>query len=369
LATNRGGGLAELELGLLRPDWKNPRFPPQAVNDFESDVDVYAFLDDKFDAASVAESISRHGFFQSEPLIAIEAPGGDFVVLEGNRRLTALKGLARPDVRARMTDPRWKSMPSVSKGAVTEQTLIPVLIAESRESVAPILGYRHVTGITPWDPYQQARYVSSLIDAEGSTVNAAEVARLIGRDLSEVKSFYRNYSIVEQARDKFEIPDVDRIVDEFGVWTRAMTSSGIRDYISAPAPRDVVEGNYPLPEDGRQPLERAITWLFGEPRSEDDKIRGKQSSEGRVITDSRELTRLGRVLANADGRAALESEGSLSEAERASLNRSARFQEAAIGAKNALSTARKNATAALVLENLKVLDEIEDLLNDVRDTK
>jgi hypothetical protein len=327
---------------------------------------VYAYLDERFDAASIAESISRHGFFQSEPLIAIPAEDGTFVVLEGNRRLTALKALALPAVRARMTDPRWMGLSVESGEAMTDAIRIPVLVASTRESVAPILGYRHVTGITPWDPYQQARYVSSLIDDPESTVTAIDVAQLIGREISEIKSFYRNYSIVEQARDIFEIPDIDRIVDEFGVWTRAMTSTGIRDYIAAPSPRDVVEGNYPLPNASKEPLENTITWLFGIPRTDDDKSQGRQSSSGRVITDSRQLTRLGRVLANADGRAALESASNLADAERASLNQPARFLESATSAKTSLVMAEKNATSELVAEYWQLLEEINGTVEKIR---
>jgi hypothetical protein len=369
LSANQVGSLAELELRMLRPDWKNPRFPPSAVDDFHDDLDVYAYLDERFDAASVAESIARHGFFQSEPLIAIPLQNDEYVVLEGNRRLTALKALALPAVRDRMTDPRWNGLSVEAGREISDSILIPVLVATTRESVAPILGYRHVTGITPWDPYQQARYVSSLIDDPGSTVSAADVAHLIGRDVSEVKSFYRNYSIVEQAREMFEIPDVDRIVDEFGVWTRAMTSTGIRDYIAAPSPRDVEEGNYPLPEGSREPLEKTITWLFGVPRTDEDKVQGKQSSAGRVITDSRQLTRLGRVLANSDGRAALENESNLAEAERAALNQSARFLEAATGARSSLGIAKKNATRELVEEHQFLLTEIATTLEKIRATE
>lgn len=359
------GQLAEVRLGSLRPDWKNPRFPPGATEAFKTDLDVFAYLDQRFDAASIAESIARHGFFQSEPLIAIPLENDEYIVVEGNRRLTAIKALAIPEVRERMVDPRWKAIRVIAPTELSDETRIPVLIAASRESVAPILGYRHVTGITPWDPYQQARYVASLIDDEKSTLSASDVANLIGRDLSEVKAFYRNYSIVEQAEDSFEIPDTDRIVDEFGVWTRAMTSVGIRDYIGAPAPRDIVERDYPLAEKQKDSLSRLMVWLFGEPREDSEKAKGRQSSTGRVISDSRQLTRLGRVLANPDGRAALEAAESLVDAERAMLNKSARFHESLSTAKNALIAAKKNVSAELLDEHKNVLTQIRALVDEL----
>lgn len=378
-----GGELRQLPLSALRPDWRNPRFPPNAAEGFQSDIDVFAYLDKQFDAASIANSISKHGFFLSEPLIAIPFSDDDFedqssklgatsggisatqemyIVVEGNRRLAALKGLSDPRVRAAMTDPRWKSFPQDTGLPET----IPVLVAPSREHVAPILGYRHVTGIAPWDPYQQARYVASLIDAEETNLSAVEVSKLIGRDVSEVRAFYRNYSIVEQARDMFDIPDPDRIVEEFGVWTRAMTSTGIRSYIEAPAPRDVEERVYPLPDGVAERLASLTTWIFGIPRSPENIEKGRQSKDGRVIEDSRHLTRLGKVLANPLGASALEEGKSMKEAELAVLDEFVRFADSVEGARKELDTAAAVATAERARANAEALDEIDSLLESIR---
>lgn len=367
MGENGNGTLETITLGQLRPDWENPRFPPGVADKFTDDLDVYAYLDKQFDAASVAESIARHGFFLSEPLIAIPSDREDksFIVVEGNRRLAALQGLAHPNVRARMTDPRWISFPADAE----VPTAVPVLVAASREQVAPILGYRHVTGIAPWDPYQQARYVSSLINEDGSQLSAADVAQLIGRDISEIRAFYRNYSIVEQARDVFDTPDPDRMVDEFGVWTRAMTSSSLREYIMAPPPRDVVERTYPLPEGAEAMLERLLTWIFGRPRSDEEREAGRQSKDGRVISDSRQLTRLGRVVANERGLAALEDGKTLVDAELAVLDEGIRFAESVDHARKELRTASENATSARVAENRKALTEIEQLLNEIKEAE
>lgn len=349
--------LRNVELSQLRPDWLNPRFPPGAERQFQSDADVYAYIDKKFDAVAIAESMARHGFFPTEPLIvipqdldaAVSGPDGDgkadkgpqYIVLEGNRRLTALQGLTQATVRSRMQDPRWATL----QLAKPMPSLIPVLVAQSRAEVAPILGYRHVTGIAPWDPYQQARYVASLID-DGDELMASDVAQLIGRDLSEVRSFYRNYSIVEQARDVFGLEDVDRIVDEFGVWTRALTSVGIRDYIDAPSPRDVREREYPLPEEKAPALSNVVTWIFGSPRKTAQEAgASRQTREGRVISDSRQLTRFGKALANPQGREVLERGGSLADAERAALNKRVRFMAAMDEAAEALKIAEASVTS------------------------
>lgn len=73
-----------------------------------------------YDAVAIAESIAWRGYFESEPLIAIpaakaypkerrsSAAARRYVVVEGNRRLTALKALTDPDFRGRLKGRRWK---------------------------------------------------------------------------------------------------------------------------------------------------------------------------------------------------------------------------------------------------------------------
>lgn len=358
-----GGVVRSLPISALRPDWRNPRFPFRAEDSFQDDNEVYRFIEENFDAISVAESISRHGFFNSEPLIAIPAGPETYVVLEGNRRLAALRGLSDADLRRTFSDPRWKSIAA----NILPETEVPVLIADSREQVAPILGYRHVTGITPWDPFQQARYVAELIDDPELGLSATEVAERIGRDVSEVRSFYRNYSIVEQARDNFSIEDADRIVDEFGVWNRAMTTSGIRNYIGAPAPRDVVEGSYPLSEDAKQSLDNVVTWVFGDARTESESGDGQQSKAGRIISDSRELTRLGKVLSNDDGRAALESGTDLAGAEAAMVDKQQRFRASLQAASSALVRAKKDKPETISADQLEAIAAIRRALDEIEE--
>lgn len=360
MSNARESRLQRIALERLRPDWENPRFPPGSSGRFSSDLDVYAFLDSEFDAFSIADSIAEHGFFESEPLIAIPGADSDYIVVEGNRRLAALRALADPDVRKGMKDPRWRNL----QKKVELPVELPVLIAESRDVVAPILGYRHITGIAPWSPYQQARFVSSLIDVDG--MDADRVAELVGRSVSEVRAFYRNYSIVEQAENVFKIRDVDRLVSEFGVWTRAMTSAGAREYIHAPAPREVVEGEYPLPEEAKPRLENLLRWIFGAPRTAKQRKEGTQSREGRAIKESRQITRLGKALQHPKGVETLEAGESLADAERAMLDKRAQFGTALSDAKQALEAALRHRPKRLGKNVEKALYEIDELTKKLR---
>src|SRR4051812_23214092 len=91
------GKINRLPVSALRLDPLNPRLPEEVQGTGQTELANY--ICEAYDALSVAWSIAEHGFFESEPLIAV--PDGDlYVVVEGNRRLTALLGLSTPAIRA-----------------------------------------------------------------------------------------------------------------------------------------------------------------------------------------------------------------------------------------------------------------------------
>jgi hypothetical protein len=284
--------------------------------------------------------------------------GEGWTVLEGNRRLAALKGLADTSRRETYPDRRWKR--------VTKNPKLPkvytVFAVPTRAQVAPVLGFRHITGIAEWEPYAQARYVAQLVDDEKR--NLDEVADLIGRKSTEVKSAYRNYWIVEQVRtDEFKLDDVERVLEEFGVWTRAMGNPSLREYIGAPAPREVNPEYWPIDKKKMPNLARLVAWLFGSPRGD-----GGVQDQPAVIAESREITRLGRVVADERGRAALERGWELAAAERAMEDPErafiARLGEARDALVEALSTRPEgdapSAAPALLAECGELVDQLRD---------
>ncbi|RWZ67805.1 hypothetical protein ELQ92_00575 [Labedella populi] len=232
----------------------------------------------------------------SEPLIAV--PHGDsFRVIEGNRRLTALKGLADPDLRASFAKENkgWKKLPP----ARLPDTL-PVLVVDDESTVAPLLGFRHISGIEPWDPHAQARYIARLVGEQSQDLDY--VANLVGRSSTEVKAMYRDYDILEQADHEFGL-DTSRARSAFGVFSNAMSRRAVQAYIGAKAPRYTDPNYYPVPDERRDQVEQLLLWIFGGPKG-----------EGKVITDSRQLGDLAKALGHAGATEVLERTGVLSDA-------------------------------------------------------
>jgi hypothetical protein len=83
----------------LQLDAENPRLPEE-LHDRDPDS-LIQHIANEYNTVEVARSMAEHGFFDSEPLIAIKKDR-HLVVVEGNRRLTALKLLTDADLRARI---------------------------------------------------------------------------------------------------------------------------------------------------------------------------------------------------------------------------------------------------------------------------
>lgn len=296
------GKINRLPLDDLQLDPLNPRLPEEVQGG--SQDDLVGYIAQAYDALSVATSIAEHGYFESEPLIAVPE-GAAFVVVEGNRRLTALLGLANDSIRQLLdSSQQWEraSDDARSKGNVPVE--VPVLLVSDRKAVAPIIGFRHISGIMQWEPFAKARFIASLVDDEG--LSFADVAALVGEKRGDVASNYRNFSILRQARDNHDL-DTDRVEEAFGVFTAAMGQRALRTFIGAPDPGVVEPGASPIPDDRSAELGQLLTWIFGD-----------EHGGGRVIAESRDLGLLGRVVSSEAGLRSLRTQGDLQTAADAS---------------------------------------------------
>lgn len=277
----------------LRLDPENPRLPADVRTDRQDDLAVHLELG--FDALTVAESIASHGYFGSEPLIVVAGDEpGTWTVVEGNRRLTALLGLVDPGIRSQFANPDpWNEL--AVRATVTMDDLIPVVVLSDRQAATPIIGFRHISGILQWQPYAQARYIARLVDEE--QMSFAEVSQMIGVDRTKVSNLYRDQAIAEQAR-RLGI-ETGPLEDAFSLLTVAMSTTKLRDHIGAPVGSRLTPGEDPIPADKADHLDELIRWVYGDGETPP------------VIGDSREISKLGNVIASPVGLASLRGGDSL----------------------------------------------------------
>lgn len=270
--------IEHVALGELQPDPHNPRLPLDIKDQLSGD-DLLVKIADSFDPLIVADSIARHGYFGSEPLIVLRE-GDAWVVLEGNRRLVALLGLARADLRERFADRvEWGQLEPTT--TVTLETRVPVITADAREDADAVIGFRHIGQVLEWKPLQRAQFIAYLVDERGQSF--AEVSDTVGEEEETVRMRYRNQSILRRAAELGR-PDILVLGQKsFGTYTAALNRTGLREFVGAPAIGDVVEHSEQLADDQLPKLVELFGWLYG--------VEGGR----KVIGESRELTRLATV--------------------------------------------------------------------------
>jgi len=261
-------------------DPKNPRLPEGHGATTQSALLQLMALD--YSLGELARSLVDNGYFEEEPLVAVPAKKSPdrYVVVEGNRRLAALQLLSRPDViRALRLGADWDELSAewASHGAPD----LPVLVYPDRRYVTPFLGFRHISGVKPWEPPEKARFINDLVEAGADRF--ANIAREVGSTVQSVRDSYVAYRVLTQARE-LEL-DTNRLEDSFGVFLRAMSSSGVKTFLGIETRgREPAELRAPVPHDHLDRLSELLVWLFG---TEDAR---------KVIQDSRDITSLGRVL-------------------------------------------------------------------------
>jgi len=272
-----------LSIDKLLLDESNPRF--ELGPNENTQLKIAIKLEMGYDVIKIGESIARNGFFANEPLIVITSNIPDkYIVIEGNRRLTALLALTKAEFREKMFQAKeWQKLSENSKFLSTSK--IPVTLVTNRDFINPILGFRHISGILSWQPLAQAKFIARLIDEDGLDFEAA--AEVVGKSKNDVANMYRNQSIARQAsKIGFQTSGLET---SFSLLTVAMGSPGIRSHVAAPLGSAIKKGEDPIPTSHHKNLKEVLAWIFGDDAKEP------------VIRESREINKLGKIIQNAVG--------------------------------------------------------------------
>ena len=130
------GSADSIRIKDLRLDPQNPRSAEFGVKSDATQDDLVKVLWERMAVVEVAMSIAYSGFFQHEPLFAEKAPNGKFVVIEGNRRLAAVRLLIDGELRKKL---HATDLPTVSAQRLEELKSLPVIVTD-RKSLWRYLG-------------------------------------------------------------------------------------------------------------------------------------------------------------------------------------------------------------------------------------
>jgi hypothetical protein len=150
----------KLAVTSLLLDQQNPRLPQsggalgqrQIIDELVTHDSVY----------ELAKDIATQGFFPTEILLGVR-DGDQTVVIEGNRRLAALKLLINPELAPEAHLEKFRRLSEKTTPAVLAK--VQVSLAPSRQAATPILLSRHTAQqIQSWKRPMQARFYRQLLE-------------------------------------------------------------------------------------------------------------------------------------------------------------------------------------------------------------
>ena len=301
-----------LPVASLRLDALNPRRTDREIHKTQKSLLIELY--ERFDLDDILASLSAYGYFSEEPLIAIadtepsdttDAPTNaessdttdapTYTVVEGNRRLAALKILLFKEYRNAV---KLKQPVSVEPSVWSRLDPVPVKVYDSREEVHPYLGVRHIVGVKAWGSLAKAKYIRSLFE-QGYTLQ--DVARRVGsgKRTDVVRRWLLTLYTIEQANQQSDEP-WDEVEKGFG-FSWLYTSLGyqsVREYLGVTHGVFSSPNKAPVPKQFVEHLLLHMTDLYGSPPG-----RPREA----VVRESRQIRDLARIYDSKDALAALRS--------------------------------------------------------------
>lgn len=339
-----------INITCLKFDKLNPRLPQKLVgNDNEADVIDYMLKNGNI--LELMKSIAETGYSKAEPLLVVyDDSDKKYTVVEGNRRLTAVKLLNTPEL-AKVRIDSVKEIVSEAKFIPTE---IPVIIYAKREDILDYLGYRHITGVKDWGPFEKARYLEQLYLVHNGEQNKetiySKLAKMIGSRPNYVYKLHQALKLYDKANDAaYYGANISEEDISFSWITTALGYVDIVRFLGLDdTSKDILEN---LNEDNYKKL---FLWLF-DPKT-------------KKIGDSRQISDLADIVAQPVALTKLESGSSVDEAILYTETPAKAFMEMLYNVKKSLSQA-SDAIAQLSEEPVgakELLEENEKIIKTIR---
>jgi len=320
----------EIDPRTLCFDHRNPRIAEFNITDKTPEEEVISILWNEMGVDEIVLSIKSSGFFQNESLIAIREEGKQ-IVIEGNRRLAAIKCLLNPSLADYIgINKNILFTDGATKASINS---IPIIFVNDRKEAWRFIGFKHINGPAKWGSYAKAQYISQIKNEYNIPLN--QIAVQIGDTHRTVQKLYQGLQVIEQAESlgKFNRTDINAPRLYFSHLYTGLNYEGIKDYLGI---QDVSEEvSNPVPNNKVEELESLLLWMFGS-RS--------KSYEPVIKSQNPDLRYLDEVVKNNEATYALKEGESLIYAYEISQPKEKTFEQSLLDAKRALQKAHSYQT-------------------------
>ena len=303
-------------------DDQNPRMVEFDVAKF-NEADLINLLWREMAVEELVLSILALGFFDHEPLYVMPREDGKLIVLEGNRRLAAIRSILNPAIVKgdKMCKLEERITPEIKEKL---ENRIPVIVLNSRQDAWRLLGFKHVNGPAKWGSYAKAKYIADVHRKFGISLD--KIAEQIGDTNKTVSKLYQGLMVIEQAEKNAEF-SIDDIKTPRLYYSHLYTALGYEKFRAFLGITDGSDINAPVPVEKYHNLQEVMDWIYG------SKKRGVESL---IRTQNPDLKRFVGVLDNEQSVAVLRMGRSLEVACDLSVEASVALQGYMVEAKIAL---------------------------------
>ncbi|SHE83382.1 hypothetical protein SAMN05444278_106109 [Psychroflexus salarius] len=268
----------------IKLDPENPRLPGSFRRGRKEEKDLINWMLLEAATVELMYAIGQNGYFIGEQLLVVEDKENpeNYIVIEGNRRLTAVKLLNEPE----LANVKKSAISEVIENTEERPQDIPCLVFEDKSEILKYLGFRHITGIKSWKLLQKASYLYDVyhneFDDKNFITKCRNIAKNIGSSSNYVRRLITAFNIFKKVEDEgfYSISGLDDTKFHLNYLVDALNKKNIKEHIGVN-----INSNTPLKDLNQKNLKELIFWWF-------------EKTEGlpRVIGDSDGLKKLDLIL-------------------------------------------------------------------------
>ena len=342
----------------LHLDPRNPRIRQVAENLPEDEILEILWRDYSVD--EIAMSIAYNRYFSHEPLF-VAREDGRLVVVEGNRRLAAVRVLRDPGLRKKL---KATDLPAIGEQAIRALDRLPVILCDREsEQVWRYIGFKHVNGPQAWNSFAKAEYIAWVKNDLGTDLD--QVASTIGDTHGTVARLYRAYMALQQARDS-GVYDYERRMSKRFSFSHLYTGldyQGIGKFVGI-AELDPPQ-EQPVPKRKLKSFGELCVWLWGDRDDNRQPVVKRQNPH---------LRQLDEALKSKRAVSALRAGYDITQVFDIALGDAALFSEALLQARQALQQARGKVITGYrgesdLMEEMRQISELAMALSDDMEQK
>ncbi len=197
--------VAKVPTDYLEFDPENPRLAQEGEHR-PSDAEIILALADTADLAEVVQSNAANGYFDIEPLIGLRI-GSRWRVLEGNRRLAAIRILQNPAL-AKGTG---VTVPEISEENLATLKEVSVYAVRNKDEAREYIGFKHINGPHKWEALAKARFAADWYRSEPN-ITIEKIARRLGDGHDTVARLVNGMFVLDRQTPQGAAADAQMVV-------------------------------------------------------------------------------------------------------------------------------------------------------------